>query len=165
MLGSGIGDMQKYKILLLVSSTVVFFDQLTKGLIAQHLYLHQSIEVINGVFNITYIRNPGAAFSLFSASNEIFRTFFLIAVSIVALIVVFLVYRSLKDNLLYRIALSLITGGAAGNLIDRIRFKEVIDFLDIYIGQYHWPAFNVADSAITIGVFLAVFSLSKRQDI
>lgn len=165
VLGSGVGDMQKYKILLLISLTVVVLDQITKALIAHYFYLHQSIEVISGFFNITYIRNPGAAFSLFSDSNEIFRAFFLIAISIVALIIVFLVYRSLKNNRLYRLALSLIAGGAVGNLIDRIRLKEVIDFLDIYIGRYHWPAFNVADSAITIGVFLAVLSLSKKEGV
>lgn len=155
--------MQKYKTLLLVSLTVVVLDQLTKALITHYLYLHQSIEVINGFFNITYIRNPGAAFSLFRDSNEIFRKLFLIGVSIVALIVVFLVYRKIENNLPYRIALSLIAGGAVGNLTDRIRFGEVIDFLDVYVGRYHWPAFNVADSAITIGVFLAVFSLSKNK--
>ncbi|MBI5048649.1 MAG: signal peptidase II [Deltaproteobacteria bacterium] len=151
--------MQKYKILIFISIAVVILDQLTKAIITHYISLHQSIEVIGGFFNITHVRNPGAAFSLFRDSNEIFRTLFLIGVSMVALIVVFFVYRKIENNLPYRIAMSLIAGGAVGNLIDRIQFGEVIDFLDVYIGRYHWPAFNVADSAITTGVFIAVFSL------
>lgn len=156
--------MQKYKILILISLIVVILDQLTKAVITNYFALHQSTGVISGFFNITHVRNPGAAFSLFHDSNKFFRTLFLIGISMVALIVVFFVYRKTENNLLYRIALSLIAGGAVGNLIDRIRFGEVIDFLDFYIGRYHWPAFNVADSAITIGVLLAVFSLYKKED-
>ncbi|MBI5328622.1 MAG: signal peptidase II [Deltaproteobacteria bacterium] len=151
--------MQRYKTLILVSITIVILDQLTKAIITSYLSLHQSIEVISGFFNIIYIRNPGAAFGLFSSGSESLRILFLTGVSIAALIAIFLVYRSIKNNAAYSIALSLIAGGAVGNLIDRIRFGEVIDFLDVYIGRYHWPAFNVADSAITIGVFIAVFSL------
>lgn len=157
--------MQKYKTLILISLTIIILDQLTKAVIANYLILHQSIEIVGGFFNITYLRNPGAAFSLFHESDKTFRMFFLTGASVVALLAIFLVYRNVKDNTIYKIALSLIAGGAVGNLIDRIRLGEVIDFLDVYIGRYHWPAFNVADSAITAGVFLAVFSLSKRQDI
>ncbi|MBI3753933.1 MAG: signal peptidase II [Deltaproteobacteria bacterium] len=155
--------MQKYKTFILISLIVVILDQLTKAVITNYLILHQSIEVISGFFNITYIRNPGAAFGLFRNGGAFFRALFLTGISIVALIVVFLVYRKIENNLPYRIALSLIAGGAVGNLIDRVRFGEVTDFLDVYIGRYHWPAFNVADSAITIGVFLAVFSLYKKE--
>lgn len=151
--------MQKYKTLILVASTVIILDQLTKAVIIHYLSLHQSIEVIGGFFNITYIRNPGAAFGILRGSNEIFRTLFLTGISIAALVVIFFVYRGVKDTA-SRIAFSLIAGGAAGNLVDRIRFGEVIDFLDFYAGSYHWPAFNVADSAITAGVFLAVFFFS-----
>jgi len=154
--------MQKYKTLILVASTVIILDQLTKAVIICYLSLHQSIEVIGGFFNITYIRNPGAAFGIFRGSNEIFRTLFLTGISIAALVVIFFVYRGVKDTA-SRIAFSLIAGGAAGNLVDRIRFGEVIDFLDFYAGSYHWPAFNVADSAITAGVFLAVFFFSGSR--
>jgi len=146
--------MQKYKILIFIAAAVIILDHLTKAIISHYLYLHQSIEVIGGFFNITYIRNPGAAFGLFRDSGEIFRIVFLTGTSIVALIVIFFFYTQAKDGLISKIALSLIAGGAVGNLIDRIRFGEVIDFLDFYIGQYHWPAFNIADSAITVGVFL-----------
>lgn len=154
--------MQKYKTLILVASTVIMLDQLTKAVIIHYLSLHQSIEVIGGFFNITHIRNPGAAFGIFRGSNEIFRTLFLTGISIAALVVIFFVYRGVKDTA-SRIAFSLIAGGAAGNLVDRIRFGEVIDFLDFYAGSYHWPAFNVADSAITAGVFLAVFFFSGSR--
>ncbi len=159
------GSMQKYKILILISLIVVILDQFTKAVIANYLILHQSIEVIGGFFNIIHVRNPGAAFSLFHDSNKIFRTLFLIGTSMVALIVVFFVYRKTENNLPYRIALSLIAGGAVGNLIDRVRFGEVVDFLDVYVGRYHWPAFNVADSAITAGVLLAVFTLYKKEGV
>lgn len=155
--------MQRYKTLILTASAVIILDQLTKAIIAQYLYLHQSIEVVSGFFNITHIRNPGAAFGLFHDSGEVFRTIFLIGVSIVALGAIFFVYRRVKANLPACIALSLIAGGAIGNLVDRIRFGEVTDFLDFYIGQYHWPAFNVADSAITIGVFLAIFFFKESK--
>lgn len=155
--------MQKHIILIIVASAVIILDQLTKAIITQYLYLHQSIEVVSGFFNITYIRNPGAAFGLFHDSGEVFRTIFLIGVSIVALGAIFFVYRRAKANLPACIALSLIAGGAIGNLVDRIRFGEVTDFLDFYIGQYHWPAFNVADSAITIGVLLAIFFFKESK--
>ena len=157
--------MQKYKTLILVSITVVILDQLTKAIITHYLSLHQYIEVIGSFFNITHIKNPGVAFGLFRNSSELFRILFLTGMSLIALIVVFFVYSKAENNLVYRIALSLIAGGAMGNLIDRIRLGEVTDFLDVYIGQYHWPAFNVADSAITIGVFLTIFFLREGKNV
>ena len=160
-----IKNMQKYKILILVSITVVILDQLTKAIITHYLSLHQSIEVISSFFNIIHIKNPGVAFGLFRNRSELFRILFLTGMSLIALIVVFFVYSKAENNLVYRIALSLIAGGAMGNLIDRIRLGEVTDFLDVYIGQYHWPAFNVADSAITIGVFLTIFFLREGKNV
>ena len=154
--------MQKYKTLILVSLTVVILDQFTKAVITNYFILHQSIEVIRGLFNITYIKNPGAAFGILRDVSGTFRTIFLTGISFTALIIIFFVYRNIKDTA-SRIAFSLIAGGAFGNLIDRIRFGEVIDFLDFYIGRYHWPAFNVADSAITVGVFIAVLFLYRDK--
>ncbi|MBI3755199.1 MAG: signal peptidase II, partial [Deltaproteobacteria bacterium] len=121
-----------------------------------------SIHIVSGFFDITHIRNRGTAFGMFR-DGSVFLFLFLIAVSIAALAVIFLIYRKVENNQWYRLALSLIVGGAVGNLIYRIRLGEVIDFLDVYIGQYHWPAFNVADSAITIGVFLAVLSFKEGK--
>ncbi|MEK7829247.1 MAG: signal peptidase II [Deltaproteobacteria bacterium] len=154
--------MQKYKTLILIALTVVILDQFTKAVITNYFILHQSIEVTRGLFNITYIRNPGAAFGIFRGVSETFRTIFLTGISFAAMIIIFFVYRNTKGAA-SRIAFSLIAGGAVGNLIDRIRFGEVIDFLDFYIGRYHWPAFNVADSAITVGVFIAVLFLHRDK--
>ena len=154
--------MQKYKTLILISLIVVILDQFTKAVITNYFILHQSIEVIRGLFNITYIRNPGAAFGILRDVSGTFRTIFLTGISFTALIIIFFVYRNIKDTA-SRIAFSLIAGGAFGNLVDRIRFGEVIDFLDFYIGRYHWPAFNVADSAITVGVFIAVLFLYRDK--
>ncbi|MEK7689054.1 MAG: signal peptidase II, partial [Deltaproteobacteria bacterium] len=105
---------------------------------------------------------PGAAFGIFRGVSETFRTIFLTGISFAVMIIIFFVYRNTKGAA-SRIAFSLIAGGAVGNLIDRIRFGEVIDFLDFYIGQYHWPAFNIADSAITVGVFIAVLFLHRDK--
>ena len=154
--------MQKYKTLILISLIVVILDQFTKAVITNYFILHQSIEVIRGLFNITYIRNPGAAFGILRDVSGTFRIIFLTGISFTTLIIIFFVYRNIKDTA-SRIAFSLIAGGAFGNLIDRIRFGEVIDFLDFYIGRYHWPAFNVADSAITVGVFIAVLFLYRDK--
>ena len=154
--------MQRYKLLIFVAAIVVILDKLTKAVITNYFILHQSIEIIRGLFNITYIRNPGAAFGIFRDVSGTFRTIFLTGISFTALIIIFFVYRNTKGAA-SRIAFSLIAGGAVGNLIDRLRFGEVIDFLDFYIGQYHWPAFNVADSAITVGVFIAVLFLHRDK--
>ena len=162
MLESGIVKVQRYKLLIFVAAIVVILDQFTKAVITNYFILHQSIEVIRGLFNITYIRNPGAAFGILRDVSGTFRTIFLTGISCTALIIIFFVYRNIKDTA-SRIAFSLIAGGAFGNLIDRIRFGEVIDFLDFYIGRYHWPAFNVADSAITVGVFIAVLFLYRNK--
>ena len=162
MLESGVIEVQRYKLLIFVAAIVIILDQLTKAVITNYFILHESIEVTRGLFNITYIRNPGAAFGIFRGVSETFRTIFLTGISFAMMIIIFFVYRNTKGAA-SRIAFSLIAGGAVGNLIDRIRFGEVIDFLDFYIGQYHWPAFNIADSAITVGVFIAVLFLHRDK--
>ncbi|MBI5286631.1 MAG: signal peptidase II [Deltaproteobacteria bacterium] len=150
-----------YRTLLWVSAVVILLDQLTKAIISNTLALHQSIEVIPGFFNITHIRNPGVAFGLLKGSGRL-RLAVLLIVSSVALAVVVYLYRKAEDKVL-AFALSLVAGGAVGNLIDRMRFGEVVDFLDLHLGSYHWPAFNIADSAITIGVILTLLSLYIRR--
>jgi len=150
----------RYRTLLWVSTIVIILDQLTKGLIINTLTLHQSIEVIPGLLNITYIRNPGIAFGLFREGG-VFGLALLLVLSLVALIVVVYLYRG-TGNKVTAFTLSLVAGGAIGNLIDRIRFGEVVDFLDFYIDPYHWPAFNIADSAITIGVVSTILLFYRR---
>lgn len=150
-----------YRTLLWVSTIVIILDRLTKAIIVNTLTLHQSIEVIPGLLNITYIRNSGVAFGLFR-DGGVFGLALLSALSFVALIVVVYLYRR-TGNKAEAFALSLVAGGAVGNLIDRVRSGEVVDFLDIYIGSHHWPAFNIADSAITIGVIVTILLLYRRR--
>ncbi len=129
------------------------------------MVLHQTIPIIDGFFNLTYVRNTGAAFGIFAGSAEIFRRPFLILVSIIAIGFIFVMLKRLPETGTGLItALAFILGGAAGNLIDRIVYGEVIDFLDFYWGSYHWPAFNLADSFITVGVAITLFILMKTKD-
>ncbi len=157
----GVEIKKKLEILAATAVSLVILDQITKALVTARLRLNEVIEVIPGLFNIVLYKNPGAAFSVFNTGGFL-RTFFLIAVSIAALVIIAVLIRQSKD-LLMSFALSMVAGGAAGNLIDRIRYGSVIDFLDFYAGEYHWPAFNVADSAITAGVILAIFSYYFRH--
>lgn len=139
---------------------VILLDQMTKAAVAHLLRAHQSIPVIPGFFNIVHVRNRGMAFGLMNRPSGDLSVYILIAASLAA--VVFLLvwsFRLKEAGTLVPLGLSLILGGAVGNLIDRIRFHEVIDFLDIYWGAYHWPAFNVADSAITVGTVIVAMSL------
>jgi signal peptidase II len=123
--------------------------------------------VLPGFFNLTYLTNNGAAFSMLAGQPALWRQVFFIGAAGVALVFIWLAQRSFgRNSALYTAALALIAGGAIGNLIDRIRFGFVIDFLDVYVGIHHWPAFNIADSAITVGVTLFIFNnlvLERRQ--
>jgi signal peptidase II len=156
---------EKYRMLVLTVAIVGIADQVTKAWVQSGMRLHQSIAVINGFFSLTYIRNPGAAFGLFSESGGSIRTVFFVVVSIAAVGLLGTLYaKTPLDRPFLRLAFSLVTAGAIGNLIDRVRFGEVVDFLDFYIRGYHWPAFNVADSCITVGVTLLVLhSLVGRK--
>ena len=158
---------RRYLLLVGVSLVLVGLDQFTKMLVAHAMYLHESIPVIKGFFNLTYIRNPGAAFGIFATSNSAFRLVFFVGTSIFALgLLATIFYRLHPDDAWGQLTVSSIFGGAIGNLIDRLRYGEVIDFLDFHINGYHWPAFNIADSAISVGVLslLIIFSLDKKQE-
>jgi len=126
--------------------------------------LNHSIPVIDGVFSLTYIRNTGAAFGILAGSAAAFRLPFLVLFSLLAIGFIFMMLRRLPDEETGLItALAFILGGAIGNLIDRIVYGEVIDFLDFYWSSYHWPAFNLADSFITVGVFITVYYLIQAK--
>ena len=154
----------KSKLVLVWLAVILFADQLTKFIVDQTMPLHHSIPVIDNLFNLTYVRNTGAAFGIFAGSYAGFRLPFLIAFSLVAIGFILLMLRRLPDNEKGLItALSFILGGAVGNLIERIAYGEVIDFLDFYWLSYHWPAFNIADSFITIGVLITVYCLIKAK--
>ncbi len=144
------------KIFALVAALVAAADQAAKAWIMVRLIENQFIEVVPGLFNIVHFRNRGAAFGILNDGGAA-KTAFLLVVTIVAIVVIATMVRK-STSYLYTAALSLIAGGAVGNLIDRFRFGSVVDFLDLHYAGHHWPAFNVADSAITVGVVVALIS-------
>lgn len=155
----------KSTLVVVLVAVIVVFDQLTKFIVDRSMPLHHSIPIIEGFFSLTYVRNTGAAFGIFAGSAEIFRRPFLILVSVVAIGFIVVMLKRLRDSEMWLVtALAFILGGAIGNLIDRVVYGEVIDFLDCFWGSYHWPAFNVADSFITIGVTITLFILIKAKD-
>jgi signal peptidase II len=138
---------------------IVLLDQVTKILVAQKIALYTRIPVVPSFFDLTHLRNPGAAFSLFAQAPEWFRQPFFFLVTGIAIVALLLfLHRAKNEGLFLTIAVSGILAGAIGNLIDRIVYGEVIDFLLLYWGEYHWPAFNVADSCITIGVIVLLWT-------
>lgn len=154
----------KWKLVFSWLVLIVGLDQLTKFIVDRAMPLHHSIPVIDGFFNLTYVRNTGAAFGIFARSHEAFRLPFLILVSVLAIGFIFLMLKRLRDKEIGLItALAFIVSGAIGNLIDRILYGEVIDFLDFYWSNYHWPAFNLADSFITVGVTITLFFLVRAK--
>ena len=143
---------------LVLSVAVVIIDQLTKWLAEALLVAYQPVPVIP-MFNLTLAYNTGAAFSFLSDAGGWQRWFF-IGLTLVVIIVLFnWLWRMRAEEKLHAVSISLILGGAIGNLIDRMLLGHVIDFLDVYYDQYHWPIFNIADSAITVGVMLLVIDL------
>ena len=159
--------LRKRNILFLAATfLVILLDQATKAWIISTMRLYDSFAVIGGFFNITHVRNPGAAFGFLAGASPLFRYIFFMSVAVAAILLIlhYLRVSRIEETSLVS-ALALILAGAVGNLIDRVRFGEVVDFLDVYIGSYHWPAFNVADSAITVGAaILIVVLLQKRKE-
>lgn len=160
---------RKWTLFLSILVGGVVLDQITKFLVVQALPLGEQIPVIQGFFNIVFIYNRGAAFGLLAnLSPEFAWIFFIITTSLVLGVVAYLWWRLPSDQTLAAVGFSLIFAGALGNLIDRIRLGQVIDFLDFYVGRYHWPAFNVADSLVCVGAgFLLwfIFREEKTQDV
>jgi len=154
--------MTRWKLFGLISVAGLVIDQATKIYVDRVMHLYQSIPVIDGLFNIFYIRNKGAAFSFLSSAS--WRIPFFIAVSLIASLVIIVGIKKLRDDQrLAMISMSMIFSGAVGNLIDRVRLGEVIDFLDVYWKTHHWPAFNVADSLICVGVGLLALDMFLEE--
>lgn len=158
----------KFYLLFGITTVVLVIDQITKYFIYSRFRLGESIPVIPSLFSITYVRNTGAAFGLFYKAPSWFRDPFFIVVPLVALTVITVLLLSVpKEKRLPQVGLSLIFSGAIGNLIDRIRFGYVVDFLDCFWKEHHWPAFNVADSCIVVGVgivlVLSFFDDKKKK--
>jgi signal peptidase II len=144
----------------LLALLVVLLDRWTKTLVAARISMYTHVQVIPGFFRITHTENTGAAFSLFADSPSHWKTALLITFSAVAMIVVFILLWNQKRALnLTGIALSLILGGAVGNLWDRVTSGRVVDFMLLYVKQYQWPVFNLADSAIVVGASLLVIEI------
>ncbi|MDP2724962.1 MAG: signal peptidase II [Syntrophales bacterium] len=154
----------KCLIIFITVTAVVLLDQATKAGIASKMLLYDSSIIIEGLLNLTYVRNPGAAFGFLSHASPVFRSTFFILTTVSAIgLIFYYVAVSKEDESCLVFALSLILGGAAGNLIDRMRFGEVIDFIDVYWKTYHWPAFNVADAAISLGACIMIFEMLRRK--
>ncbi len=152
----------KYLFLVIVAIPLIILDQATKLIIVRTMALHSTIPVIQDFFDIVHARNQGAAFGVLRDSS--IRLPFLICVSLLAAIIIVIVFRKLRpDQKLSAWGLSLVLSGAVGNLIDRVRFGEVVDFLSVHWHEHYWPAFNVADSAICIGVGLLVLDMILEE--
>jgi signal peptidase II len=151
----GLHAMRKYHFL--IALLVVLLDRASKWLVATNIRLHDSIVVIPGFFRLTHVQNTGAAFGLFADSSSEWKVGILILFSVLALLVVSaLLWKNSHAMTTTGVGLALILGGALGNLWDRLLSGQVVDFLDFYVGSYHWPAFNLADSAIVVGALLLV---------
>lgn len=150
----------KYKYFGITAAIIILLDQVTKILILQNFQMYDSVSVVPGFFNLTHIRNPGGAFGVLAGGGSTLRNVLFLGAGSVALGMILFFLRATPDkDRLMRFTLALIFGGAIGNIIDRLRFGEVVDFLDFYLGSLHWPAFNVADSAITVGIGLFVYHI------
>jgi signal peptidase II len=144
------------------AAVVIALDQITKSIITSRFLLHDSraVAVIDGFFNIVYVMNPGAAFGFLASASASFRYIFFIGITFVAIsLIIFYLVKSKPGSLLIVTSLTFIFAGAVGNVSDRIRYGAVVDFLDFYIANHHWPAFNVADSAITVGAVLMIWEM------
>jgi signal peptidase II len=149
---------ERLLLLVMIGAGVVALDQISKSIALSHLSRVYSLEVIDGFFSLTLVLNTGVAFGLFSQSPAAWKVIALLLLSGITVIALLGYYFFGKElNRPISIAFCLIVGGALGNMIDRFRFSKVIDFLDFYWKSYHWPAFNLADAAITLGVLLLLF--------
>jgi signal peptidase II len=151
----------RYMVLIAMSFAIVAVDQYTKMLVHTTFDLNESVRVIEGFFNLTYVRNTGAAFGIFGQAHETFRQKFFLSIPPIAVFIIVVFLYNLPEHERGEVyALSAISGGAIGNYIDRIRFGYVVDFMDFHIQEkYSWPAFNVADSAIVCGVAFLIYRM------
>jgi signal peptidase II len=157
----------KYVILGITAPLVIILDQWTKYLIIQHFRLYESLPIIDGFFNLTYVHNKGAAFSFLNDAPPAFREpFFLIVPLVILCVLSYFFVKLSEERRLTATAMSLIAGGAVGNLIDRLQHGYVVDFLHFHAkNYYHYPMFNVADSCIVVGVgYLFLESMRKKPE-
>jgi signal peptidase II len=145
-----------------IAMAIVVADQATKLLVGRFMSLHESWTVVEGLARLTYVQNRGAAFGVLSDADLPYQSVLFSAVSLAALVAIAVyAWRLPAHTRLPQTALALVMGGALGNLVDRARLGYVIDFVDVYWGRYHWPAFNVADASISVGVCLLVLDILR----
>ena len=155
---------RKYSLIVFPSLAVLVLDQLTKWIIVRTIAIHKSIPVIDGFLHLVHVRNRGMAFGLMNRVGSDIPSYLLVFFTLVAVFLLLFWALGLKPGEQRMLpGLSLIIGGALGNLIDRLRLHEVIDFIDVSVGSFHWPAFNVADSAITLGTIWVALNLLFRR--
>lgn len=148
----------------IVAISILFFDQILKLLVQNTFSFQEKINIIPGLFNIVYVLNKGAAFGILNNSGLNWQSYLFISISCTTiLVVVYLLHFSTKQSSFFYLGLGAILGGALGNLIDRIRIGMVIDFLDFYWRSFHWPAFNLADAAISLGAISLLISFYRRD--
>ncbi len=146
-----------------LTAIVIILDQWTKQAVLASMELYQSIE-ITGFFNLTYVRNYGAAFSFLHDASGWQRWFFTAIAVVVSVVILRWLKSTPKKQIMLPVAFALILGGAIGNVYDRLVLGYVVDFLDVYYQQHHWPAFNVADSAICLGAILLIIDMFKNKE-
>ncbi len=157
--------MKKYILLIIIASLVIVFDQWTKALIIESFRLGETLPVWRGFFNLTYVQNSGAAFGILANAPAAFRIPFFLIVPVIALGIIIFVFRKISDKRIDLVfALSMVLGGAVGNLIDRVMLGKVVDFIDFHWKyRYHFPAFNIADAAICVGVGILILDLLRKE--
>lgn len=156
------GCLRQYGVFLGLAALVLFLDQISKAAILATLRPHEVVVVIPGFFDLVNIRNRGAAFGFLNRQDIDWQFWLFLGATLVAVWAIFAIARRARREPLLLAGLGLIMGGAAGNLVDRIRFRAVVDFLDFHWADWHWPAFNVADMGICLGVFLALIASWRK---
>lgn len=150
---------------LILAFAILLVDQAAKWLVMEHLPLHGETPVIPGFFSLVHVVNKGSAFGFLNRGDIQWQRYFFIVVSLLAIgLIIHLLSKASERDRWLALGLSLVLGGAAGNLVDRIRFGHVVDFLDFYVAGFHWPAFNVADSAITLGALAIILSFYRGRE-
>ncbi len=156
-------DDNRFKVIGILAALIFIFDQLTKAVILHTIPLYRSVEVIPNFFNIVHVQNRGAAFGFLNNPDSSWQFWLFAVATVVALGMVYSIARTTPYSKFQNYCFGLIVGGALGNFLDRVRFQAVTDFLDFYVGAWHWPAFNVADIAITLGAIGAAWYIFKTD--
>ncbi len=149
----------RYVLVAGIAAVVMILDQLTKWVVMHKVSTQETITVIDGFFNIIHIYNRGAAFGFLNRPDIEWQFWLFLVATCVATAAIYYMVRTAEYCAVLFVGLGLVLGGALGNLVDRVRFRAVVDFLDFYVGSWHWPAFNVADIAICLGAILTIISM------